>query len=224
MKMRRAKAIVLRRTNYREADRIIDYITDMGRVSAIAKGARKEKSKLSGGVELFSLSDIVTGNGKGDLDILVSASLVVFYRHILDDYDRMQFAYEVLKVTAKNSQNIDGPDWFNIVSEVLAALDDTKISLQLVQVWFYVRVAEILGDELNLGFDADGHRLDSEHTYRYDSSIKTLVIDSSGSITANHIKLLRLISLKPINIVAKVGGVDQVLAECVYLARSQAAV
>ena len=39
---------VLRRTNYGEADRILNIITPSGKISAIAKGVRKEKSKLAG--------------------------------------------------------------------------------------------------------------------------------------------------------------------------------
>ena len=39
--------IVLRRTNYGEADRILNLITPVGKVAAMAKGVRKEKSKLA---------------------------------------------------------------------------------------------------------------------------------------------------------------------------------
>lgn len=42
-------AYVMRRTNYGEADRILNLITPEGKMSAIAKGVRKEKSKLAGG-------------------------------------------------------------------------------------------------------------------------------------------------------------------------------
>ena len=38
---------VLKRTNYAEADRILNLITPQGKISAIAKGVRKEKSKLA---------------------------------------------------------------------------------------------------------------------------------------------------------------------------------
>ena len=43
----RTKAIVLRRTDYGEADRILNLITPQGKIAVIAKGVRKEKSKLS---------------------------------------------------------------------------------------------------------------------------------------------------------------------------------
>ena len=39
-------AYVLRRTNYGEADRILNIITPLGKMSVIAKSVRKEKSNL----------------------------------------------------------------------------------------------------------------------------------------------------------------------------------
>jgi DNA repair protein RecO (recombination protein O) len=45
------QGVVLTRINYAEADRILTVLTeDFGKVSLIAKGTRKEKSKLAGGI------------------------------------------------------------------------------------------------------------------------------------------------------------------------------
>ena len=47
----RTDAIVLRRTNYGEADRILQVITpSSGRLSVMARSVRKEKSRLAGGI------------------------------------------------------------------------------------------------------------------------------------------------------------------------------
>ena len=43
------KAIVLKRTNYDEADRILNLLTPEGKMSALARSVRKEKSRLAGG-------------------------------------------------------------------------------------------------------------------------------------------------------------------------------
>ena len=61
MKTYRTQAVVLRRTNYGEADRILQLLTPDGRRSVMARGVRKEKSKLAGGIELFAVSDVVIG-------------------------------------------------------------------------------------------------------------------------------------------------------------------
>ena len=85
MKTISTRAIVLRRTNYGEADRILHLLTPEGRRSVMARGVRKEKSKLAGGIELFAVTDVVLGEGRGELGILTSARLVHFYRHIIED-------------------------------------------------------------------------------------------------------------------------------------------
>ena len=80
----RMKAIVLRRTNYGEADRIVQLLTPLGRRAVMARGVRREKSKLAGGIELFAVCDVVIGKGKGELGVLTSARADQFFRHILE--------------------------------------------------------------------------------------------------------------------------------------------
>jgi len=223
VKTTRTRAVVLRRTNYGEADRILDLLTPDGRLSVMARGVRKEKSKLAGGIELFALCDVVVGTSKGDMGILTSAQLVTFYRHVLEDYDRMQFGYEVLGQVAKASTSLNEPQWYEIVAEVLAALDVKSVPLPLVQTWFYVRVAQLLGDELNTVRDYEGKRLASGKKYRYDTQEKGFAEDKNGNISAEHIKILRLVAAKPLNIILQIGGMGEYLAECLYVARQHAA-
>lgn len=223
MKTVRTRAIVLRRTNYGEADRVLDLLTPEGRMSAMARGVRKEKSKLAGGIELFAICDVVIGQGKGDLGVLTSARLVQFYRHILEDYDRMQFAYEMLAQVTKASSSLDESEWYDIASEVLAALDAITVPLPLVQTWFYIRVSTLLGEELSTARDYKGDKLMADKTYRYDSNEKGFVEDSRGLVTAEHIKILRLVASKPLSVIVQVGGMGDYLGECLDIARRHAA-
>jgi DNA repair protein RecO (recombination protein O) len=215
---------VLRRTNYGEADRILHLITPEGKRSVMAKGVRREKSRLAGGIELFAVSDIVITSGKGDLGILTSARLVQFYNHILDDYDSMQFAYEVMKQVGKASEMMDEPEWYDVLSEVLMALDVRSIPLQLVQTWFYLHYAELLGHGLSLTTDVNGEPLQADLHYAYDVSEKGLRESRSGELTADHIKLMRLISAKSLKVLAQIGGVESILSDCWLVSRQHAAV
>lgn len=224
MSVERTRAIVLRRTNYGEADRILRLLTPLGQRNVIAKGVRREKSKLSGGIELFGISDIVINSGKGDLGILTSARLVQFYRHILEDYDRLQFGYEAINLIARASANIDEPEWYGVLSEVYMGLDVATIPLQLTQTWFYLHYAELTGYELNLERDVNGAPLDSKRTYMYDTGEKGLRPAEQGDIDANHIKLLRIMATKPISTIAQVGGVEAILPDCWLIARQHAAI
>lgn len=224
MSVERTRAIVLRRTNYGEADRILRLLTPLGQRSVMAKGVRREKSKLAGGIELFAISDVVINTGKGDLGILTSTQLVHFYRHILEDYDRLQFGYEAINLISRASEDIDEPEWYGVLSEVYMGLDAMSVPLQLTQSWFYLHYAELTGYELNLSVDVAGQPLDSDKTYMYDANERGLRPAEQGDINADHIKLLRILMTKPIQAVAQIGGVDTVLPDIWLIARQHAAV
>lgn len=220
----RTQALVVRRTNYGEADRILKLLTPEGQVSAIARGVRRERSKLAGGIELFAVSDVTLQRGKGDLDILTSARLVKFYGHIMEDYDRLQFGYEAINLVTKASNQIDEAGWFDILHDVYQGLDADNVPLQLTQVWFYLRYAELGGYELSLVRDVTGAKLSPDRRYMYDVSERGLRPSEQGDITADHIKFMRLVAVKPLLTVAQIGGIDEILSDCWLLARQAAAV
>jgi len=223
MKTIRTRAIVLRRTNFGEADRILQLLTPEGRRSVMAKGVRREKSKLAGGIELFAITDVVLGEGRGDLGILTSAQLVKFYRHILEDYDRLQFGYRAIKLVGAASDTVDEPEWFDLLAEVLAALDALTIPQELIETWFLLRYSGLLGRELNLERDIDGAPLSAESNYRYDSSEEGLRPLQSGEVTSDHIKLLRLIATRSLKVLVQIGGIGAILPECLRVAREHSA-
>lgn len=219
----RTKAIVLRRTNYGEADRVVQLLTPLGRRSVMARGVRREKSKLAGGIELFALCDVVINKGKGELGVLTQARTEQFFRHILEDYDRMQFTYEVLKLVARASETVDEPEWFDVAFEVLEALDK-RAQRQLVATWFYLRYSALLGYELSLQRDINGAALSAEKRYTYDINEKGLREVANGDMTADHIKFLRLVQVKPLKIIAQIGGIEAILPVCWQTTRDHAAI
>ena len=70
----KAEGIVLRGIRYGEADRILHlYTPERGRVSAIAKGVRRAKSRFGGRLEPFFRLNVVLYQGKSDLMTVTSA-------------------------------------------------------------------------------------------------------------------------------------------------------
>lgn len=224
MKSETTEAIVLRRTNYGEADRIVQLCTPLGRRTVIAKGVRKPRSKLAGGIELLTCSQVVLRHGRGDIATLVQARMSEFYTHILDEYDRLQFAYEVLQLINRASEAIDEPEWFTIVRDVLSSLNDKASNFALIKAWFYLNYAKLLGDELSLWRDVNGEKLTPDSLYDYNVAQKGLELSPRGALTANHIKLLRVLQTQPLKVVRAVGGVQQYVAECANVALRHAAV
>ena len=217
----KTEAIVLRRTNFGEADRILQFITpENGKVGVMARGVRKEKSKLAGGIELLAVCDIVIHLGKGDLGTLTSARLDTFYSHILENYERMQFAYETLKQVSKYSGDMQEPGFYEITKTVLESLNDLKIDLRIVQAWFYIHLAEVIGHGLNISRDNQNQLLAEDKTYRFDIAEMSFVEDEKGAFGANHLKLLKLLQHKNPDIIAKISGTEKLLDDCLSIAHA----
>jgi DNA repair protein RecO len=203
--------IVLSRTVYNEADRIVTFLTPDGKVRAIAKGVRRGRSKLAGGVELFSVSELTFLKGRSDLSTLVSARLVKFYGEIIKDLDRMQWAYEVLKVMNRLVEEVAGPEYFGLLNETLAVLNNLKLALPIIEIWFDMHLLASLGNEPNLASDKEGEKLVSGTEYSFDLDAMTFFQKDNGGFTADHIKLLRLAVTQPPEVLQKVKGVGELL-------------
>ncbi|HWB69228.1 MAG TPA: DNA repair protein RecO, partial [Solirubrobacterales bacterium] len=74
---------MLRSIRYGEADRILHlYTAAQGRIGAIAKGARRPKSRFGGRLEPFFRLDLMLHEGRGDLLTVSSATTVEGYPHL----------------------------------------------------------------------------------------------------------------------------------------------
>ncbi len=224
MKVIRTKAIVLRRTNYGEADRIVNFLTpEHGKLSVMAKSVRREKSKLAGGIELFARCDVTVSTGKGELGILTGARLEKFYSEILSDYDRLQFGYDVIKQVSKAADQLDEPAFFDLLDQALESLNDHSIELKVVKTWFWLQLAILLGVGLNLATDNNGMKLVEDASYNFDSSDSVLVFHEKGSIRSEHIKLLRLLSAQPPKVAMQVQGITKLIDDALWLAEQAVA-
>lgn len=186
-------AIVLSRLNYGEADRIIKLITpDSGKISLMARGVRKPKSKLAGGIELFSISNLTYIRGRGDLGTLVSARLDVHYRHIVKQIDRVQLGYELIKQLDRATEDAPETEYFELLQTAFVALDDATLPLDLIRFWFQVQLLRLSGHTPNLRSDIEGQALQADLQYSFDFDNATFSPQLRGNFAADHIKYLRL--------------------------------
>ena len=214
----KTEGFVLRRTNYGEADRILNIITPHGKVSAIAKGVRREKSKLAGGVEPFSLVELHIHSGRGELGVITSARMQKYYSGILNDYARMELATLVLKKINQAAEGSDNPELFGIVRECLSAID-MGVSLELVESWLWLNLRKAIGEEANLYRDVNGERLKPDKRYSYDSFEGAFAESVNGEFGVSEIKTMRLMLTAKILVVAKIKGLDEILPKVLSLAR-----
>lgn len=192
MKQQTSPAIVLRRTNYGEADKIVTFLTPIGKVKAMVKGVRKSKSKLAGGVELFSENTITFMYTRGDLARIVSSRLNTHWDGIIGELPRMMFGYEAMKQIDKHIEDEAGREYYDLLKLTLEGLADKEIPLETMQVWFYSRWFIIEGTQINTTRDINGKKLSVDESYNFSSDNMGFEVSPSGRYKPDDIKLLRL--------------------------------
>jgi DNA repair protein RecO (recombination protein O) len=126
----KTEAIVLRSIRYGEADRILHiYSAKRGRIGAIAKGARKPRSRFGGRLEPFFRLDMLLHEGRGELLTVTGVSTV-------DGYPRLRSSGAALSAAARACDAVlrlldsaePNPPAYNLLCRYLALLDDPEYS------------------------------------------------------------------------------------------------
>lgn len=215
----RTKAIVLRRTNFGEADRVINFLTEQGIIAAVAKGVRKEKSKLAGAVELFTVSDITLHKGLNNkLCVLTSAKMLEHYDQIVYKLPELELAGRLMKKISHLAETSTGPEYFDLLHQILSALN-AGVNPELVETWFWFNLAKIGGEQINLVKDTDGHDLDPFKTYVWDSTESALREQLGGNVSASEIKLMRLMLSTDLKTTSRVKDIAPKLPTILYIAK-----
>lgn len=194
MKQLATQAIVLSRTDFGEADRILTLLTpEHGKLRLMAKGVRRVKSKLAGGIELFSVSDIVFIKGRGEIGTLLSSRLRKHYGSIVKDIERTMAGYDLIKQLSKTIEDEPELEYFELMQQSFEALDDFTVSLELINFWFAAQLLRLNGRSPNLKTDIQGEGLAPNKLYSFDFEHMAFAeVSDSGHFTADHIKVLRL--------------------------------
>ncbi|MBQ6355400.1 DNA repair protein RecO [Candidatus Saccharibacteria bacterium] len=213
-------AIVLRRTNVGEADRVINLLTPGGKITVSAKSVRREKSRLAGGIEMFCLSRVgVHQSQKSGRNILTSAKMVKFYKNILGDIERLELASEILRQVSRAAEGIDDPGYFDLVRQCFEALDN-KSPTNVISAWFLLNFARLKGEQVNLIADVEGERLRSDENYAWDSTEMALRRFPAGKISSNEIKAMRLMLSSSLELALRVKNIEALTPEILYIAKS----
>jgi DNA repair protein RecO (recombination protein O) len=139
------QAIVLRRSHFGETDNILTlYSRERGRISAIAKGARKAVSRLSGASEVLNHSRFSLASAK-TLQVVRQAETVASFSPLREDLNRLANGLYIADLL--NAFVVDGdpnPDLFDLL-EYSLHLISTVASPNLAARWFELRILDHLG-------------------------------------------------------------------------------
>ncbi|MBR2709558.1 DNA repair protein RecO [Candidatus Saccharibacteria bacterium] len=205
----RVQGIVLRRVNYGEADRILTIITPIGKISAIVKGVRKAKSRLAGGVEMFTVADLNLHQGRGDMYTVTGARMLEHYEKILKDYDKTMLAGKILKRVAA-AESLDDEKYFLITRACLAELAKDETDIKLIEAWFLINITEII-EPINLYRDVSGTTLSANEKYEWDIIEKAFRLSPYGQYAAPEIKFLRLLITSDLTVIKRIKVNEEII-------------
>ncbi len=126
MSSEKTTAIVLRVVEFSESSCIVTMMTrDFGKITVLAKGARRRKSPFEGALDLLSFSRIVFLHKKSEsLDLLTEAKLERRFKSSATDLRRLYAGYYVVELLNSMTDDSDPhPDLFELATEVLIAID-----------------------------------------------------------------------------------------------------
>ncbi|MGQ9599626.1 MAG: DNA repair protein RecO [Anaerolineae bacterium] len=141
----RVEAIVLRRVDFGEADRLLTVFTpDRGKLRLIAKGARKPSSRKSGHVELFTHDQFLVTAGR-ELDIIIQAETAEAFLPLREDLLRTTYAYYVAELAdAFSAERDENQPLFYLLRDTLSWLC-TADDLALLARYYELRLLGVVG-------------------------------------------------------------------------------
>jgi DNA repair protein RecO (recombination protein O) len=121
----KTQAVVLRSIRYGEADRIVHLYTPLrGRVGAIAKGARRARSRFGGRLEPFFRLDLVLHEGRGELLTVTAAETVDGHARLRSDARALDAAARACDAVSRLFETDEAhPEVFNLLCNEIALLD-----------------------------------------------------------------------------------------------------
>ncbi|MCL4500194.1 MAG: DNA repair protein RecO [Chloroflexi bacterium] len=142
----RVQAIILKRSDFGEADRLLTlYTPDLGKIRAIAKGARKPSSRKSGHVELFTHSVLLLAKGM-HLDIVTQAETVDAFMPLRTNLERLGYAYYLAELVDKFAEEgTENKPLFDLLLHALGWLSDGTNDPVLVARFFELQLLHLVG-------------------------------------------------------------------------------
>lgn len=131
----RTEALILRRHDFSEADRLLTIATPGGKRRVVAKGARKTTSRIAGHIELFTLSTLLLAVGR-HLDIVTQSQVRHRFAALHTDLTRLSYAYYISELYDKFTQDEEeNRALFHLLVQTFGRLDMTQNHELLVRAY-----------------------------------------------------------------------------------------
>lgn len=140
MAIKKSKAIVIGHYPLGESDRIVIFLSrDYGKIRAVAKGARKIKSKLCGRLEILTYGELIYFEREGkDLHSVNSFDIIEPFQMLREDLLKMAYCtYAAELIQNVVSEEEPDPDTFDLMLKVMLMIaknDDPEIIIRTFEI------------------------------------------------------------------------------------------
>jgi DNA repair protein RecO (recombination protein O) len=140
-------ALLLRATDYRDADRIVTLFTrDAGKLSALARGARGSRRRFAGSLEPYGVIRVELEEARGELLTLKRAELKLPFVQLLSDLDRMDAGASALALVREaHGPRVVDASLFVAAVQYLTVVDHEGDPQRSLLLGFALRVLSLMG-------------------------------------------------------------------------------
>ncbi|MHB1005774.1 MAG: DNA repair protein RecO [Chloroflexota bacterium] len=141
----RTEAVVLKRSDFGEADRLVTLFTpNLGKLRVIAKGIRRPVSKMAGHLELFTHSQLLLAKGR-NLDLITQSETLESFLAMREDLMRTTLAHYVAELTERlTPEHLEDYPLYRLLVDTLRRLDADK-QPEIAVRYFEVQLLDHLG-------------------------------------------------------------------------------
>lgn len=141
----KTKGIVLGSRPFEESAKLVTFFTkDCGKLTIIAKGARRLTSKFGGRLETFSYLDILAAKGR-NLDILSQIELLDSFQGIREDHKQLNLGFYIVNVIgAATVYGQKNPELFKLLLLSLKKIAE-GVSLDYIVKYFEINLLRAEG-------------------------------------------------------------------------------
>jgi len=145
LRLYRTEAIVLRRTDFGETDRLVTvYTPALGKLRVLAKGIRRPVSKMAGHLELFTHSQLLLARGR-NLDLITQCETVDSFLPLREDLVRTTYAHYVAELVDRlTPERLENQPIYGLLLATLARLAAESQADMAVR-FFELQLLEHLG-------------------------------------------------------------------------------
>ncbi len=149
----KTEAVVLSKINYGDSSSIASFFTkEFGKLSAMVKGGRNPKSKISMIIDpLNHLELVLYKKDSRDIQLISNAALISHFGKIKEDFERLKYSYAIIelvkKLTAENEVHLK---LFRGIIRILDLINSSNEKPEVLFSRFFIFFLGQIGYDLQL--------------------------------------------------------------------------